>query len=165
MQTQTLWLNDADASCKEVTSTWFVLFILLLNYYNKQHFAISSFFITVNSRAAVISFNYKIYIDLISKDELDKNQWHFVKSRVGIQNPLLSFQLPLPCNRGFHKLSTTHKNANIGNFISLHIRSMWETICDARPSRKWQGKICATIGKNTLFWDLVQNLPSLKIEI
>ena len=42
--------------------------------------------------------------------------------------------------------------------ISLHIRSMWETICDARPSRKWQGKICAQIGKNTLFWDLLQIL-------
>ena len=27
--------------------------------------------------------------------------------------------------------------------VSLHIRSMWETICDARASRKWQGKICA----------------------
>ena len=33
---------------------------------------------------------------------------------------------------------------------------MWETICDAKASRKWQGKICAQIGKNTLFWDLVQ---------
>ena len=32
---------------------------------------------------------------------------------------------------------------------SLHILSMWETICDAR----------AEIGKNTLFWDLVQTPP------
>ena len=49
--------------------------------------------------------------------------------------------------------------------FSLHIRSMWETICDPRPSRKWQGKIFAQIGQNTLFWDLVQNTPPPKIEI
>ena len=41
--------------------------------------------------------------------------------------------------------------------ISLHIRSMWETICDAKASRKWQGKICTEIPHNTLFWNLVQN--------
>ena len=43
--------------------------------------------------------------------------------------------------------------------ISLHIRSMWETICDAKASRKWQGRICAQMGQNTLFWNLVQDTP------
>ena len=50
------------------------------------------------------------------------------------------------------------------SLFSLHIRSMWETICDAKASRKWKGKICAQIGQNTLFWNLVQN-TSPQIEI
>ena len=43
--------------------------------------------------------------------------------------------------------------------ISLYIRSMKETICYARASRKKEGKIYDQIGKNTGFWDLVQNTP------
>ena len=46
------------------------------------------------------------------------------------------------------------------SLVTTYVRSMWETICDARASRKWQGKICAQIGKNILFWDLVQNTLS-----
>ena len=45
--------------------------------------------------------------------------------------------------------------------ISLHIRNMWETICDEKASRKWHGKICAQIPQNTLLWNLVQNTPHL----
>ena len=44
----------------------------------------------------------------------------------------------------------------------------WGTICDAKASRKWQGKICAQIPHNTLFWNLVQNThrppPSWKLK-
>ena len=45
------------------------------------------------------------------------------------------------------------------DLICLHIRSMWETICDAKASRKRQGKIFAQIPQNTLFWKLVQKPP------
>ena len=62
MYTQTLWLNVADASCKEVMSTWFVLFILLLNYYNKQPSPIWFISIWGKNRTAVIRFDDKLTI-------------------------------------------------------------------------------------------------------
>ena len=50
----------------------------------------------------------------------------------------------------------------ICHFISLHIRSMWETICDAKAYRKCDGKFSAQNPQNTLFWNLVQNTPALE---
>ena len=34
--------------------------------------------------------------------------------------------------------------------VSLHTHSVWETICDARASRLWHGKVFAHFAKNTL---------------
>ena len=42
-------------------------------------------------------------------------------------------------------------------FFSLHIHSMWETICDAKAS--WSGWKFGSNIQFTLFWDLVPSLP------
>ena len=52
-----------------------------------------------------------------------------------------------------------HIRNYLSQSFSLHIHSMWETICDAKASRMWQGKTCAQNPQKTLFWNLLQNTP------
>ena len=74
-----------------------------------------------------------------------------LKTLVQFQHPnMMTFlRLNMQCMGSVHHIT-----------ISLHIRSMWETICGKTFQKvARQGKIFTKIGKNTLFWDLVQNTP------
>ena len=46
-------------------------------------------------------------------------------------------------------------------FVSLHLRSMCLTICDANAFRKWQGRFCAQLGRTPCseIWSRTTPLP------
>ena len=52
-------------------------------------------------------------------------------------------------------------------FVSLHLSSMWLTICDANAFRKWQGRFCAQLGRTPCseIWSRTPPPLPLKFEI